>query len=48
MNSPMSVGTHWARSIAALFGVVAGNRSRGAERLTGAVMDWAHGDGVDG
>ena len=44
MNSPMSVGTDWARSIAAFLGVVKGDSSKGAERLTGAAMGWAHGD----
>ncbi len=44
-NYGMSVGTDWARSIAAFLGVVEGDSSKGAGRLTGAAMGWAHGDG---
>ena len=39
----MSVGTDWAGLIAAFLGVTVGDSSKGAERLTGAEMDWAHG-----
>ena len=45
MNSPMSVGTDWARSIAAFLGVEEDDSSMGAECLSDAVMDWAHGGG---
>ena len=47
MNSPMSVGTDWARSIAGFLGVVKDDKLKGADRLTGAVVDWAE-EGVMG
>ena len=41
MYSPMSVGTDWARSVAAFFGVGGDDASKGAGRLTGAEVDGA-------
>ena len=42
MNSPNSFGTDWARSTARFLDVVMDDISKGADRLTGAVEDWAY------
>lgn len=40
MNLPTSVGTDWARPIAAFF-VAGGDKGEGAIHLVGAEADWA-------